>query len=155
MNVVHSQKCRQKSRTNIGTLTCNSCYKCYHSRCYNFKKQPGRFNRDRWVCNKCIKPKKCPRCTKRINVNHLEYKCLACSHFFHKKCGRISNENAENWHCCKCLLQELPFNSLDDISFSLNLKAKILESESLQLLLPSFSIKTLLDKLPGQIEINF
>ena len=154
MKVIHSQKCNQKSRTNIGTITCNSCNKCYHSRCYNFKNQPGRFNRDSWVCNKCNKPKKCPGCTKRINFNHLKYKCISCSNFFHKKCGRISTENSHNWPCNKCLLQELPFYLLDDISFSLTLKGKILESESLQLL-PSFSVKTLLDKLPGQIELNF
>ena len=154
MNITHSQKCRQKSRTNIGTVTCNSCTKCYHSRCYNFKKKAGRFNRETWLCNNCNKPIKCPTCAKRINNNHLDYKCVVCNNFFHKKCGRISTENSDHWHCQKCLLKELPFNLLDDNSFNLTLKAKILESESLQLL-PSFSVKTLLDKLPGQIELNF
>ena len=145
----------KKKRTNIGIIACVNCQKSYHSRCYNFKKQTGRFNKENWVCNKCSKPKKCPACTKRIKINHLEYKCISCNNFFHKKCERISQtDSVENWHCRKCQFKELPFHNLDTTAFSLTLKAKVLDSENLQLL-PSFSIKTLLDKLSGQIELTF
>ena len=75
-----------------------------------------------------------------------------CNKPYHKKCTKVYSDY--NFLCHLCTLSEMPFFDLDDSSILFTLKG-INKSEYANLeLLPSFSIKTLLDKLPGNITIQ-
>ena len=96
---------------------------------------------------------KCTKC-KRYIPSHLRRTfCCECSHIFHAKCTNNTFSPLCNWRCPKCLQHELPFNSIDDDSFKLTLGA-LFEQGNLNLkLLPSINIRTLLDKITGEVNL--
>ena len=57
---------------------------------------------------------------------------------------------ANDWHCNKCSLNTLPFSSTSDDGFLLNLHGLSNNNAEQVSNLPSFSIQSLLDQLPGQ-----
>ena len=59
--------------------------------------------------------------------------------------------SGEPWVCLKCLSNNLPFSSLDNNELYLELNnASLPESISSSISMPSFTIQSLLDKMPGQ-----
>ena len=95
--------------------------------------------------------KKCGTCCKRIKNNFPANFCNGCSDFFHIKCSKIDrkdNTSRNSWLCSKCTLACLPFSSVDNNSMLLTLKG--INSEGFSDNIPSFTVQSLLDKLPGQ-----
>ena len=87
-----------------------------------------------------------------------DVKCIgddACTKYFHVKCSGTSQnnflgiKNFNEWNCSKCLFNILPFSKLDndlylEIQNSLPLVSDLINRKV------SFSIQSLLDKMPGQ-----
>ena len=101
---------------------------------------------------KPTKKTKCNHCSKRVNQNAFVY-CKNCTKFYHLSCSNTKSKDfplPKDWHCNKCSLKCLPFSTITDDNLLLNLQG--LSSENTERLsnLPSFSIQSLLDQLPGQ-----
>ena len=95
--------------------------------------------------------KKCGKCSKRIKRSFPATFCSECSNYFHIKCSGATKNDfplADDWTCPKCTLSGLPFASIDTNSLLLTMHG--IDSDDSLNKTPSFSIKSLLDKLPGQ-----
>ena len=76
--------------------------------------------------------------------------------YFHVKCSGISKSGFlrikklnEDWNCSRCLCNILPFPKLDNNDLYLEMQNALpLESDSINNM-PSFSIQSLLDEMPG------
>ena len=99
------------------------------------------------------KKSKCGECNHKIKNNFPYICCSICSCYFHISCSGNSGKNflnVESWSCSKCLLGLLPFSTIDQNALLLTLDGcNQHEIEQLNKD-PSFSIKSLLDKMPGQ-----
>ena len=96
------------------------------------------------------KPQKCGSCSKRIPKHLQLINCTDCKKYFHVKCVDINRKefkSSMSWKCSHCLSRVLPFCRLNDDEFYLELHGII--SERLKSI-PSFSIQSLIDLLPGQ-----
>ena len=58
------------------------------------------------------------------------------------------------WNCNSCLLKNLPFYNLDNSKLKLTLQGLSAEDTTGLKLLPSFTIQSLLDKIPGTFTIE-
>ena len=96
---------------------------------------------------------KCESCKRTIAKNTVPLQCNKCNNYFHKKCTDIKTES-NCWVCKACLCTDLPFFSLDNNKLLLTLKDIDVSDNDYLNLLPSFSIKSLLEKLPGDISIQ-
>ena len=95
--------------------------------------------------------KKCFDCNKRIKRSFPATFCSGCSNYFHIKCSYTTKSDfplASDWQCQRCTLGCLPFASVNKNALLLSLQG--IDSDSSFDNIPSFSIKSLLDKLPGQ-----
>ena len=96
---------------------------------------------------------KCNFCKKTIAKSLTPRKCFKCNKKYHKKCTGGSHYTAQ-WLCNFCINSDLPFFNLDTNNLLLTLEGKDqISSENLEIL-PSFSIKSLLDKIPGTLKIE-
>ena len=102
--------------------------------------------------------KKCSLCSKRIKNHALVEKnrCNSCHNYFHFKClGLKDGSSSKSWNCHFCLLNNLPFFNLDNSKLKLTLEGRSAEdSVGLLKLLPSFTVQSLLDKIPGSFTIE-
>ena len=64
----------------------------------------------------------CSVCDKSVRKNKKALLCTECSKWVHITCGQVLRKfyddisvHFENWHCPKCLLQQLPFWNVEDI----------------------------------------
>ena len=105
---------------------------------------------------------KCGKCLKIMRDDVKCIGCDVCTKYFHLKCSgssknnflRIKNFN-EKWNCSKCLFNILPFSKLDNNDLYLEIQNSLLLDSDLINRTPSFSIQSLLHKMPGQnVEIN-
>ena len=99
------------------------------------------------------KKTKCGSCKKGFAINNPFAFCNNCSNFYHLKCSDLKKQNfplKSDWQCDHCCLLNLPYASINDDVLSLTTKGY--DDESILHLknYPSFSIKTLLDEMPGQ-----
>ena len=98
------------------------------------------------------KKSKCGQCSNRINQFVYLY-CHSCQKFFHLYHYSLKKKNLPlppDWACDSCTISVLPFSNItkDDFLFTIH---GISEKTSNPFSgLSSFSIKSLLDKLPGQ-----
>ena len=102
---------------------------------------------------------KCGNCKKHMPEHLRIINCDSCKTFYHVKCCRINHKQYndiknrnELWHCVKCVQSALPFSKLDknDECFEMN-SIFVPSSDSEECLgMPSFTIQSLLDKMPGQ-----
>ena len=98
------------------------------------------------------KKSKCGQCSNRIN-QFVHLYCHSCKKFFHLYHYSLKKKDLPlppDWSCDSCTIQELPFSSStkDDFLFTIHgISEKTYNPFSG---LPSFSIKSLIDKLPGQ-----
>ena len=109
-----------------------------------------------WSCHLCVKPPKtkfdkCSKCKKSITKPYSKVSCQKCSKNFHIKCSH-KNKFAQ-WTCDRCLDSTLPFSNLSDNELFLCMQDKNVKNPDI-LSLPSFKIKSLLDKIPGNISIQ-
>ena len=96
---------------------------------------------------------KCTKCKRFIPLHLRRIFCFRCGRIFHAKCTNLSLSLVCNWRCPKCLQNELPFHSINDNSFRLAMDALQEPDNSNLALLPSISIRTLIDKIPGQLNL--
>ena len=99
---------------------------------------------------------KCGSCKKRLRKVEdylIGIACTSCHKLFHKNCSLI-NPDGLTCICNECSLSHLPFFDLNNVNFGLTLKGKDTPDFDNLKLQPSFSIKTLLDKIPGKISIQ-
>ena len=100
--------------------------------------------------------KNCKVCLKKVNKSDTSdrNKCTSCLEFYHFKCLNICGKTELNWICNKCQLDEMPFSGVENTNFMLTLEGKdAVESENFRLY-PSFTIQSLLDKIPGTFRIE-
>ena len=95
---------------------------------------------------------KCGDCHKKI-INKIRYAfCTNCNQFYHLICSKLTKKDfpLKNWECNKCCIQNLPLSGINNDDFILT--AHGYDSPSAEILknIPTFSIKTLLDQLPGE-----
>ena len=102
---------------------------------------------------KPTKKTKCNHCTKKVKLNVSFVYCKYCIGFYHMKCCSIKKKDLplpKDWLCNKCSINSLPFSSVTNDGLLLNLQGITSESAEFVSNLPSFSIQSLLDQLPGQ-----
>ena len=95
---------------------------------------------------------KCGSCFKKIN-KHVYIYCHSCKQFYHLYHYSVKSKDLplpHDWTCNKCSINQLPFSELNDDSFLLTLNGLTNDLTKALSNLPSFSIKSLIDKLPGQ-----
>ena len=99
------------------------------------------------------KSTKCDSCSKKFRKNALFSYCQTCSKFNHLRCVDLNKNRlplADDWMCIKCCTQSLPYSSITNDDFLLTMHGFDENSAELLKDVPSFSIQTLLDQLPGQ-----
>ena len=79
--------------------------------------------------------------------------CTMCNKYNHLQCVELTGDDFPlpiDWQCKKCCTQSLPFSAVTNDDLLLTIEA--LDKKSAEFLknVPSFSIQTLIDKLPGQ-----
>ena len=96
---------------------------------------------------------KCQLCMKTIAKSIYPVQCINCLGNFHKKCSS-KNLNQNVFVCNQCTIQELPLSNLSNDKFLCTVNAlDNVVSDNLNIL-PSFSIKSKLDKLPKHIHFQ-
>ena len=95
---------------------------------------------------------KCNGCNAKIKKNFPALFCKSCNQPFHYKCSENANKltNPGLWECSQCSIKALPFSSTNQNAFLLTLDGSSEENiESLDKV-PSFTLQSLLDDIPGQ-----
>ena len=150
--------------SHLKNVFCIICNTYYHIKCCSVRSKRNfielEIQGSPWICHKCTPPistkkVKCGGCSKTIPKNSIGIKCKNCKKNFHSKCTNTSLRNfEENWLCDGCLISTLPFSNVNNQRFGLTLQAKNEPNlENLQLF-PSFTIRSLLDKIPGKFTIQ-
>ena len=160
-------KCNVNIPKNLRVIKCNSCNKYFHVKCcnvnhnsYNKLIQNNMF----WDCNDCKSThfnknfdvsKKCRKCKRHFDCKSKIICCNVCNHSFHFKCVDFNislthRMSSEAIGCChKCISESLPFHSLDSEGTRLAIHGP--RGVDMDLIdKPSFTIKSLLDQMPGQ-----
>ena len=103
------------------------------------------------------KKEKCGHCCKNMPEHIKVINCDTCNKFFHVKCCGITQRNFrdlksrnESWYCTKCLSNVLPFSSLDNNELYLEMETTPITTSDSVKSMPSFTIQSLLDEMPGQ-----
>ena len=93
---------------------------------------------------------KCNACRKTITNPIIN--CFKCHKFFHSGCSNLKFDEFEicGYNCVICLFTELPFYNLSKNQLYFEISGKPLVEN-----LPSFSIQTLLDEMPGQNDESY
>ena len=146
---IKCKHCKKTIARSINPIKCTQCNNLFHKKCST--ELSGISN----VCKPCSvsyskndQKVKCQHCKKTIAKSILPIKCTHCSNLFHKKCSGNSNQS---FMCKSCSFSVLPLYNLNDDKFlgTLNALDNIV-SDNLNIL-PSFSLKSKLDKLPKHI----
>ena len=99
------------------------------------------------------KKTKCNYCIRRVNQNVSFVYCKNCCQFYHLGCCNLKKVDFPlpiDWHCNKCSLNCLPFSNITDENLLLNLQGLTTKNANDLSNLPSFTMQSLLDQLPGQ-----
>lgn len=100
---------------------------------------------------KCCK--KCAKCRKKIFNNFPYFFCKSCNNCYHLKCSFDNHETYKklaNWQCDICVSKHLPFANVNDNDFNMARHGFSDNFKDTLSNLPSFTIQSLLDKMPGQ-----
>lgn len=100
---------------------------------------------------------KCKLCKKTIPKNNIVINCFECKNSYHSKCAGISFDKynkCDKWNCNGCVDKTMPFASLDNNELFFTIEGKTIPSSDDIKLSPSFTIQSLLDKIPGNITIQ-
>ena len=132
--------CHRKLHKNKG-LKCEICLTKFHFKCCTSYDKSYFISTSNWYCNNCnVLPfanltdaeladqfdnlrshsnkTKCFSCNKKIKKNVRYKNCFQCHNPFHICC---STKGTQNWTCSTCTISELPFSSIGNDEFSLNL----------------------------------
>ena len=103
------------------------------------------------------KKKKCGNCRKNMPEHLQIINCGTCNNYFHVKCSGTSKQKfidlqscGESWDCTKCLSSRMPFVGLDNNELYLEMENTPIPSSDSIRSMPSFTIQSLLDEMPGQ-----
>ena len=108
------------------------------------------FNTDQ--SDKPKKGTKCDYCAKKIKKNAPYAFCNTCTKFNHLCCAELTKNDFPlpvDWQCRKCCAQGLPFSTATNDDLLLAMQGLNKDSTEYLKNVPNFSIKTLLDQLPG------
>ena len=93
-------------------------------------------------------------CRKRTEIGTYVAYCCECHNYFHLKCEKVNKNDIplpHDWICSRCTMKTLPFGNINDENMKLANHG--LNNECIDFLIdkcPSFSIKSLLDEMPGK-----
>ena len=161
----NNKECLKVIPTHLQKIFCCTCYKYYHVKCTNLKNTRTFFELQEkntpWICKSCLPPiitkkVKCGKCCKTVPNNSSDIKCLKCKKYFHGKCAKITNNKyleSNSWICTSCVCNEMPFRAIDNNNLALDLNGLTIDNDNINIT-PSFTIATLLDKIPGNIIIE-
>ena len=152
--IQHSSLCCVNFTKDNRTIQCKSCHSNFHMKCYKIRIKAKNALKS-WTCQPCTRKikTKCQACRKTIAKSFLPPTCLKCDKKFHKKCANIKGEQ-NCFVCSECISSQFPFFNINNNDLLLlSSSCKVSENVNLEIL-PSFSIKTLLDKLPGNVTIQ-
>ena len=153
--------CNKFLHSHLRSIRCCKCHTFFHVKCCNTTKSGFlklQETDNDWACDSCLSQttyshrEKCGTCTKHISMNHLEISCSKCMHFHHAKCAGISIKQYKKlcyWNCDVCTGDLLPFAKIDDEKLKLTLLGKDTNIGDYINISPSYTIQTLLDKIPG------
>ena len=99
------------------------------------------------------KKTKCDSCPRNIKRNAPFAFCQTCNKYNHLKCAKLTGNDfplASNWQCPKCRTQSLPFSEITNDDLLLTIEGFDKKSAEFLKNVPSFSIQSLIDKLPGE-----
>ena len=154
--VIHTANCKHNINKNEKIIKCISCKKPHHARCHKIFART-RYQINNWKCWNCLNVKriKCKKCKKTIARNLHPVKCTSCQKNFHKKCAKSPlNQVNDKWTCQECTGLELPFCALSNEQFLCTINGIDNIDHTKLNLLPSFSVRTLLDKITSNICIE-
>ena len=103
------------------------------------------------VTNKKIK---CFGCKKRTKIGTSPAYCCECRYYFHLKCEKLNKKDTPlppDWICSGCIMKALPFGNINNEAMKLTNQG--FSDENIDFIVdkcPSFSIRSLLDQMPGQ-----
>ena len=145
--VHHTSLCDFNLQKNATSIECHVCHFKFHMTWHKIKSKSNV-----WTCRNCKSNHKikCNACRKTIPKTFLPITCLKCDNKFHKKCA---NTNQNCFVCRECVSTELPFFNINTSELLLTVSGIKSQMPNVEIL-PSFSIKTLLDKLPGKVTIQ-
>ena len=99
------------------------------------------------------KKTKCDTCAKRINKTPKYAFCYSCSKFNHLQCVNLTGDDLpliHDWLCTKCSTKSLPFAAITNDDFLLTMNGVDEKTNEFLKNVPSFSIQSLIDQIPGQ-----
>ena len=99
------------------------------------------------------KKTKCDSCNKNINKGAHVPQCTTCNKYNHLQFVKLTRKNFPlpfDWQCKKCCTQLLAFSEITNDDLLLTIEGIDKKSADFLKNVPSFSIQTLIDKLPGQ-----
>ena len=97
---------------------------------------------------------KCSECKQRTKPGSPVAYCCECRYYFHLKCQGLTKKDiplTPDWICQGCIMKAFPFSSVTDENMKLTNHG--LSDDNIEFAVkdcPSFSIKSLLDQMPGQ-----
>ena len=153
--------CMKFLPTHLRLINCNSCQLFFHVKCCNISRKEWQslVNESKiWLCSGCTLEEqqkfqaKCASCRSFIHKNKAEIKCDTCSEYYHSKCAGITIKafkKLASWNCDHCTQDILPFAKLDNEKLKLTMQGKDIAFGDHITLSPSFTIQSLLDKIPG------
>ena len=157
--------CNTFLHTHLRKINCSKCSLYYHVKCsiplkqwHNIKEKG-----DVWLCKNCtlnvrkIDIVKCSTCRSTIPKHKIEIKCTICNKFYHSKCAQLkikTFQTLDSWVCNICIDNTFPFAKLDNEKLKLTMQAKDTTFGDNIILSPSFTIQSLLDKIPGTMNSN-
>ena len=112
------------------------------------------FNSETNNCAPAPKKTRCDTCSGIIKKGANIPQCTTCKKFNHLSCveltGKQSAHLPSDWQCKKCCTQSLAFSEITNDDLLLTIEGFDKKSADFLKNVPSFSIQTLIDKLPGQ-----
>ena len=110
---------------------------------------------DSRTCNSTplAKKTKCDSCPRQIPQKGEYALCTTCNKYNHLKCAGLTSHDFPlpvDYQCLKCSTQSLPFSKVTNDDLLLTIEGFDKQSADFLRNVPSFSIQSLIDNLPGQ-----
>ena len=160
----HCGTCNKFIPLKIRKVKCSTCQLLFHAKCSGINHRTFASlmaSGNAWNCHNCAKqdkPKtaacktKCNKCNKTISKNKVIINCNQCKSYYHSICSGVSFaqfRKCSSWTCDLFVERTLPFATLTDEKLKLTLKGKDITFGENITLTPSFTIGSLLEKIPG------
>ena len=153
--ISHSSICNKKLKKDKRIIKCESCAASFHMGCHRIKYR-NKTKEKNWMCKACTTKNKikCHTCRRTIAKTSVPLNtCSKCKNKFHKKCAKVQS-GKNDLVCNECTASLFPYFNINDNEFLVLSSGNKMPADMNLEILPSFSIKTLLDKLPGNVTIQ-